>query len=168
MPRKPPIWETHLDLPHADIKACERAVRHRHLQRAYYPAIIGSAIAFLALPLTAVYLNQSAHHSLMNIVYGRGMFREELLMGIPVAASIGLPLVAGVLTAGWLYRKWMHPILHDCFTRPRCVWCGYDLKGHGEMRGSYVRCPECGKASPRVRMPPDAPTAPPQTPAGIP
>ena len=71
-------------------------------------------------------------------------FLMMILLGYGVAITLAL-IVATVVPRVLLRRE-----LHRCLTSPACFRCGYSLSGL-EIRGSKIRCPECGRPSPAGR-----------------
>lgn len=157
-PRKPPIWETQLDLSPAQLTQYANLLRNRHRIRGLMPAIIGTLIALVAIPVTGIMLGFRV--AVPGGVSGFAPISNQVDNGSIIAIAIALPAILGLAVATFLYRRWMHPIMFDYFTRPRCFHCGYDLKGQAGDDASYVRCPECGQTSPRVHLP--AKSAPPR------
>lgn len=64
------------------------------------------------------------------------------LLGWLIMWSIVLPIVVRDI---FVYHK-----VRSHMAEPRCIFCGYDLKGHAHITGNYITCPECGKDSPRI------------------
>ncbi|MCA9293700.1 MAG: hypothetical protein KDA20_07800 [Phycisphaerales bacterium] len=148
--RKLPIWETQLDLSPAQLKQYENLARNRHRLRGFIPAVIGAAVALSAVPITGVVLGFRTPIGSMS---GFSPLTNSVDTGGAIAMAIALPAVLGIGVATLLYRRWMHPIMYDYFTRPRCFHCGYDLKDLAHHEATYTRCPECGQTSPRVHLP---------------
>lgn len=90
---------------------------------------------------------------------GLFLFARPLIRSVDPGGS--LFWLVGFVIIGWLIMWcivlpfvardfFIHCKLRSHLAEPRCIYCGYDLKGHTHTTTNHIRCPECGKDSPRL------------------
>ncbi len=151
MPRKPPIWKQ-LGVSKKEVRAYQKVLAKRFRWTGWVSGLACGLVMLLAIPILLMILHHTTAMSYRAVAAGQ-IDKSDMVFEWLSFATVGGMSVIGSVAAYWLRVFLVNRILRRHITEPRCIFCGYDLKGHAHITGNYITCPECGKDSPRVHVP---------------
>ncbi|MCA9293702.1 MAG: hypothetical protein KDA20_07810 [Phycisphaerales bacterium] len=90
-------------------------------------------------------------YMLTGVALGAAFILPEYREQIPIWLMNWTVMFLSAMAMGTAAQLRFRRLFREHLTEPRCIHCGYDLKGLANTPPNHITCPECGKPSPHLQ-----------------